>query len=110
MLVCGASIAANRATTQLTGTVNVNTATAQELMLLPGIGKVKADAVVSYRQVSPFKSVADLVKVQGIGDKLLSKIQQYVTLDGPTTAKVIKLPAQQVQQTAQATNVSAQQR
>lgn len=102
MLICGASLAATKAATQLTGTVNINTATAQELMLLPGIGKSKADAVVSYRQVNPFKSVADLVKVQGIGDKLLAKLQQYVTLDGPTTAKVIKVPIQQSQQAAQA--------
>ncbi len=103
--VSATSMAATKQAKQLTGAVNINTATAAELTMLPGIGKSKADAIVAFRQTSPFKSASDLVKVKGIGEKMLAKIQQYVVVDGPTTAKVVKVqaataatPAQQVSQ------------
>jgi competence protein ComEA len=80
---------------QLSGTVNINTATAAELMLLPGIGKSKADAIVARRQGAAFVSPQDLGKVKGIGDKLFARIQNYVRIDGPTTLKFLKAqPAQ----------------
>lgn len=85
--------AASKAPKQITGAVNINTATAAELMLLPGIGKSKADAIIAFRQTSPFKTPQDIVKVKGIGEKMLAKIQQYVVIDGPTTAKVVKTTA-----------------
>lgn len=99
--VSATSMAATKQAKQLTGVVNINSATAVELTMLPGIGKSKADAIVAFRQTSPFKSASDLVKVKGIGEKMLAKIQQYVVVDGPTTAKVVKVqavPAQQVSQ------------
>jgi competence protein ComEA len=89
--ISATATAATKQSKQLTGVVNINTATAAELTLLPGIGKSKADAIIAFRQTNPFKSAADLVKVKGIGDKMLSKIQQYVVVDGPTTAKVVKV-------------------
>ena len=95
LVVCAISasaLAATKQTKQLAGTVNVNTATASELMMLPGIGKAKADAIIAYRQGSPFKSAAELTKVKGIGDKMLVKLQPFVTIDGPTTAKIVKTP------------------
>ncbi len=65
-----------------TGVVNVNTASAEELTQLPGIGKSKADAIVAYRQAHPFKAVTELTEVKGIGPKLLEKIQSHVTVNG----------------------------
>ncbi len=60
-------------------TVNINTATAQELAdFLPGIGIVKAESIVAYREaIGGFKSVDELIEVQGIGESTLEKIRAY---------------------------------
>ncbi|MGG4045365.1 ComEA family DNA-binding protein [Paenibacillus favisporus] len=61
--------------------VNVNTAGLTELTDLPGIGEAKAKAILEYRnQHGPFKSVADLDKVKGIGSKMLEKMKPYIQL------------------------------
>lgn len=68
--------------------VNVNTATKEQLMLLEGIGEVKAQAILDYRaSKGPFKSVGDLVNVPGIGEATLKKIQKDVVLTGGTGVK-----------------------
>ncbi|MGW8957030.1 ComEA family DNA-binding protein [Paenibacillus sp. NPDC055715] len=61
--------------------VNINTATAAELMELPGVGAKKAEAILNYRnQHGPFKRVSDLDHVKGIGAKMLAKMKPYVSL------------------------------
>jgi len=92
VLAIGASaLAASSSKKQLTGAVNINTATAGELALLPGIGKAKAEAIIVQRQKAPFKSAADLKVIKGIGDKMIAKLAAFVVVDGPTTAKVVKV-------------------
>ncbi len=72
----------------LGGVVNVNTATVAELMLLPGIGEARAQAVVAMRkQRGGFKSVDDLLQVKGIGEAGLERLRPHLTLTGPTTAR-----------------------
>lgn len=66
--------------------VNINTASVEQLMEIPGIGVSKAQAIVSYRANSTFGSTAELVNVKGIGEKLLAKISPYVTAGGKATA------------------------
>lgn len=66
--------------------VNINTASVEQLMEIPGIGVSKAQAIVSYRASSTFGSTAELVNVKGIGDKLLAKISPYVTTGGKATS------------------------
>ncbi len=65
--------------------VNVNTASEAELTQLPGIGPAKAAAIVQHRtQNGPFKSLADLDAVSGIGPATLANITPLVqfTKDG----------------------------
>ncbi len=60
-------------TVTLFGVVDINNASAEELTLLKGVGKVKAEAIVTYRKGHCFKKVDDIVKVEGIGKKTLEK-------------------------------------
>lgn len=61
--------------------ININTATAEELDLLPDIGPVRAQAIITYREeYGPFTSVEDLIHVEGIGEKTLAKILEYITV------------------------------
>jgi len=70
------------------GTVNINTADASQLALLPGIGPKTAESIVSYRTSNgAFNSVDDLVRVKGIGAKTLEKLRPYLSLKGETTLK-----------------------
>lgn len=62
--------------------IPVNTADASELDRLPGIGPVKAQAIVSYREEhGPFQSPEQLLEVSGIGEATLEGLLDYITLD-----------------------------
>jgi len=62
------------------GKVNVNTATAEQFAVLPGVGVKLGARIVEYRQKSGgFKSVEELMNVRGIGEKNFAKIQPHLT-------------------------------
>ncbi len=66
--------------------VNINTATQAQLETLPDIGPSKAQAIIEYRKANgSFKSVDELKKVKGIGDKTLAKLKSQVSLSGETS-------------------------
>jgi competence protein ComEA len=63
--------------------ININSATAEELEALPSIGEVIAARVIAYReQNGPFRSVDDLIHVEGISDRTIDEIRNLVTV-GP---------------------------
>ncbi|KQV76055.1 hypothetical protein ASC61_14165 [Aeromicrobium sp. Root344] len=63
------------------GKVNLNTATAEQLDTLPGVGPVTAQAILAWRDENGrFGSVEDLLDVKGIGDATLAELRDLVTL------------------------------
>ena len=60
--------------------ININTATAEELEALPAVGEVTAARIVAYREENgPFRSVDDLIHVQGISDRTIDEFRDLVT-------------------------------
>lgn len=77
------------------GTVNINTASVQQLQLLPRVGPALAQRVVEFREKNgPFKSPEELMRVKGIGEKSFALLKPYVTTTGATTLKEkVKAPS-----------------
>ncbi len=66
------------------GVLNLNTATVEQLTLLPGIGQSKGEAIVTYRAAHPFAAVEEVAEVKGIGPKLFGKISPHLSIQGET--------------------------
>lgn len=63
--------------------VNINTADADTLTTLPGIGQVLAERIVAYRrQNGPFRVIEEITKVEGIGEKKAEAILELITVGG----------------------------
>ncbi len=74
--------------------VDLNTANAQQIETLNGIGPAKAKAIVDYRTKNgPFKTTDDLLKIPGIKQGTLSKIRGDITLSGKPVAVATAQPA-----------------
>ena len=68
--------------------VNINSADAAQLALLPRVGPSVAQRILDFRKENgPFKSTEDLMLVQGIGEKTFQLIKPYVAVSGETTLK-----------------------
>lgn len=66
--------------------LDLNTASADELTCLPGIGPVKAEAILLRRsELGGFRSTDDLLTVSGIGEATLEKISPYITCEARST-------------------------
>jgi competence protein ComEA len=74
------------AATTATGTINVNSASAEQIAFLPRVGLKLAERVVEYRKANgPFKKIEDLMEVKGVGEKLFVVLRPHLTVSGSTT-------------------------
>lgn len=63
------------------GKINLNQANESELQMLPGIGPSKAAAIIEHRETNgPFKDVADLKLISGIGEKTFEKLKEHISV------------------------------
>jgi len=73
----------------VSGTVDVNAASGEELEALPGIGPVKAKAIIAYREKNgPFATVDDLTNVKGIKSATLEKMREHVVAGAAPSGEV----------------------
>ena len=62
--------------------IDINKASLQGLMAVPGIGEVLAKRIVTFREEhGPFRRVEDLMRVKGIGEKSLERLRPYVKVN-----------------------------
>jgi competence protein ComEA len=92
LLVLLAAADARAAGKAVEGAVNLNTAPPEVLALLPGIGPSKAQSILAYRKRHPFRTVDELVRIKGIGRKMVRHLRPHLAVGGPTTATASTAP------------------
>ena len=95
-LLCGAALISTlalagpaAAAPELSGQININTATEGQLDLLPGIGPSIAKKVLAYRASKDFGDITHLMRIKGIGRKTFNKLKPYLAVDGATTLQAV---------------------
>jgi competence ComEA-like helix-hairpin-helix protein len=83
VLISARSFGAGKA---VDGVVNLNTAPPEVLELLPGIGPAKVQSILAYRRRRPFRTVDELVRIKGIGRRMVRALRPHLAVSGPTTA------------------------
>lgn len=64
------------------GKININQATVEELMTLPGIGENKAKAIITYREeYGAFQTIEDITNIPGIKEGIYDNIKDYIVVD-----------------------------
>jgi competence protein ComEA len=82
ILVALVSFMGGLASAEENAKVNINTATAEELSTLEGIGEMKAESIIEFRgNHGHFTKIEDLKNVKGIGDKIFEKIKDQITVE-----------------------------
>lgn len=76
------------------GVVNINTATSEQLQLLPRVGPALAERVIEFREANGvFQSVEEIVAVRGIGENSLVMLEPFLVTSGATTLTLkVKTP------------------
>jgi competence protein ComEA len=96
VLLCGLlalwCVPARGEQTSLEGVVNLNTASPDELRLIPGVGPARVRNILAYRKAHPFRSVDELARIKGIGRKTVRKWRVHLAVAGPSTAQRVVRP------------------
>jgi competence protein ComEA len=79
---------------KLEGVVNLNTASPEELGLIPGVGPARVRNILAYRKAHPFRTVDELARIKGIGRKTVRKWRLNLAVGGPSTAQKVVRPEQ----------------
>ena len=61
--------------------ININIASVDALMSLPGIGEVYANRIIEYRYTKKFSSIEEIKNIEGIGDKTFEKLKELITVN-----------------------------
>jgi competence protein ComEA len=113
LMVAGLAEAKGKTKVELSGVINLNTATSSQLDQLPGVGEKAAKKIIDHRQKTAFQRPEEIVKVKGFGKKKFEKLKPYLTVSGPTTLKAKRVPANapaSAEATAQARSTKMKQR
>lgn len=72
----------NANTNDTSGKINLNTASLEQLMEIPGIGEAKAKAILNYRETNgSFSAIEDVMQIEGIKEGVFSKMKDYIVVD-----------------------------
>jgi competence ComEA-like helix-hairpin-helix protein len=77
---------------KLEGVVNLNTATPDELRLIPGVGPARIRNILAYRRAHPFRTIDELARIKGIGRKIIRHWRLHLAVGGPSTAQRVLRP------------------
>lgn len=68
-------------TKKISETININTASLEELDTLPGVGPAIAKRIVEFRSTQPFTKIEDIMLVKGIGKKKFARLRERITVE-----------------------------
>ncbi len=84
LVIC--AVAGGADSSQPSGVVNINTASSEELQLLPRVGPSLAGRIIEFREANgPFRTVEEILAVKGIGESSFEKLKPYIVTSGATT-------------------------
>jgi competence protein ComEA len=76
---------------QFAGYLNINTATYEQILMLPDISETMAQNIIAYREANgPFSSVDDLIKVKGFWYTYIDQLRPYLSLEGENTLREVE--------------------
>ena len=100
LLLAGPAFAAKKALAP-GDRIDLNRASAAELMRLPGVGEKRAQAIVAQRARQPFRRPEDVLSVKGLGPAWFAKVKASVTTGAATPSSGATAPAKPATRTAQ---------
>jgi len=97
-LVFAAPVAAasSSAPPRVSGVVNLNTGTPEQLQMLPGVKEKAVAEIVAHRAKQPFTRPEELVKVKGFSKKRYERIKPYISVHGDSTIRMAEKVAEKV--------------